>query len=231
MEYPTLDEETQRELNELKLRGNREAYGSIAQGYGLIGIAHVLLFRQAREVIKGKVSLDDFIRMYRLHSFSGEKNPPLLPSGYRYYCGGFTGFIHQIKEHNNIFLTKDLLDDRLYFVSSDYINELRDLEKKEYYDRTAYLAKRTWLPQDFTNPELVEDGIRFGRMMWCNVVRQYDDLSKGPLKGWDKNGTELRGRPQFKKITIAGRKLIAYYDKIVNATNPLPLNPNPKFSP
>lgn len=209
MEYPTLDESTQKELNELELTGYRAAYGSIAYGYGFVGVAHVLLFREARDVVNGKIPLDSFIEGYDLHDFSGEGNPPLQPAGYSFYVGGFSGSLHQIAERSGVFLTKDTLkrkDGRIHFVYSDHINALWDLEREGNYDKTASLAHRTWLPEDFTNGQLVEDGIRFGKVMWTNVVKGYDALS--------------RDNSQSDEITTAGRKLIAYYDKIVNTPNP-----------
>lgn len=209
MEYPALDESIQRELNELELTGNRQGYGSVAYGYGFLGIAHVILFRGARDVVSGKVSLDTFVEKNELRDFSGEKNPPLQPAGYRFYIGGFSGSSRKIAEQHGVFLTKDLLrikGEKAYFVYSDHINVLQDLEKEGKYDRTAHLAHRTWLPEDFTKRQLVEDGIRFGEVMWANVVREYDIVSKE--------------NSQSDEITVAGRKLIAYYDKIVNAPNP-----------
>lgn len=209
MEYPALDESTQRELNGLELTGNRQGYGSVAYGYGFLGLAHILLFREARSVVRGEVSLDTFVEKCDLRDFSGQGNPPLQPAGYRFYVGGFSGSSSKIAEQTGVFLTKDLSkikSGRIHFVYSDYINVLWDLEKEGQYDQTANLAHRRWLPEDFMDSELVENGIRFGKVMWANVVKEYESLSKM--------------NSQSDEITEAGRKLIAYYDQIVNAPNP-----------
>ena len=52
---------------------------------------------------------------------------------------------------------------------------------------------------DFENPELIEQGIRFGRDMWERRIR----------------GFEKYQNRQPQKVTDLGRKLIEYYSDLV----------------
>lgn len=64
-----------------------------------------------------------------------------------------------------------------------------------------------WQETDLENPKLVEQGIQFGKDMWNTCRIGFEDYIKQ---------RQIQGNPQSAKTTELGRKLIVYYDGIVN---------------
>ena len=80
-----------------------------------------------------------------------------------------------------------------------------DPEKIERYEYAFQLTDRKWKEEDFKNPELVGQGIKFGKDMWEICVDFYDKVKKE--------------YPQPEKVDELGRKLIAYYSSIILGSN------------
>lgn len=200
LQFPNLDGAIIKELNELtKEEVSRKvsyAFEHEILWYGIDAIAHAHLMRMAKDISEGKLSQDEFVKKYKLNFR-------------RSY--GFVGSLEKI-ESDGIFMPQhtcrdgegNKFDREVHFFNSDYGNRVNKKcwENKKY---AIELMGRRWQPSDLRNPELVEQGIKFGRDMWLTCVEGFEVAQKGYL--------DVSAQPQ--KVTDLGRKLIEYYSALI----------------
>ncbi len=211
MQLPTLDETTKKELNDLtKAEVSRSisfAYEHEMLWYGIDAVAHVYLMRMARDISKGILKQDEFIRKYEL-DFGNQE------------CG-FVLSLNKI-ESDGLFIPQQAycpgngkrLDRKIHFFNGDYDNRVRH---KGWVDKdyANQLMERKWEPSDLENPELVEQGVKFGRDMWGTCVKEFEISKRGILKEIY-NGKRIYSLPQPQKVTDLGEKLITYYSALIS---------------
>lgn len=206
---PTLDEETKKGLNEVTEEDIEVsyAYNHEILWYGICAVAHTHVMRMARDIAEGKISQDEFVKKYEL-DFESEKYGFVLP-------------LKKIENHG-IFIPSDAyysdangLERTISFFDSDYNNRIMFHESwvdKEY----AYkLVEKLWQPSDLANAEVVEQGVKFGRDMWQTCVEGFNRVKGGSIKG-TRNGKDIYGPAQPKKVTDLAEKLIAYYSEFIS---------------
>lgn len=208
MVYPTLDEATQRALNELSETELRHStYDHEILWYGVDAVAHVHLMQMAKRIAEGKISIEDFMEKYGLDF--GER-PIKFYDQVLAFEGGFSGLLKAI-ENDGIFIpqqayriTHGKAERLIQFFGGDYFNLIRKSSwtNKDYANA---LIRRKWQPLDLKSPEIIEQGVRFGRDMWKTCVEGFEIIQRGGKYG----------EPQPQHITDLGRKLIAYYSTIV----------------
>ncbi|GEM_PF-1423079 len=200
MQFPNLDGAIIKELNELtKEEVSRKVsypYEHEILWYGIDAIAHTHLMRMAKDISEGKLSQDEFVKKYRLDFRRSD---------------GFVASLEKI-ESDGIFIPQQACSDEegkkfdreVHLFNSDYGNIVRNKSwvNKEY---AIELMDRRWQPSDLRNPDLVEQGIKFGRDMWLTCVEGFETSQRGFL--------DVSRQPQ--KVTDLGRKLIEYYSALV----------------
>ena len=204
MELPKLDEATKNGLNELTVEEvSREvsySYEHEMLWYGVEAVAHAHLMRMAKDISDGRLSQEKFVEKYGLDF--GSKN---------------SGFVFPLEkiESDGIFIPQQAYwgsdgqrcERKVHFFEHDYINRVRHdgWIEKEY---AMQLIDRKWQPSDLENPELVQQGIKFGRDMWRTCVEGFHR---------EKNGDpEFNDPAQPQKVTDLGEKLIEYYSALVS---------------
>ena len=192
MTTATIDESTRTALNSLSRvviqNINNTAYGVEILSYGVDAIAHFHLMSMAKDVAEGRLKKEKFIETYGIQ-FKGDMG----------FLGSLDGAVA-----DGIFIPQQrVLDEngiKIWYFDLDYGNRIvhESWTDKEY---ARQLLDRQWQPSDFENPELVEQGIRFGRDMWqtCSV------------------GFNKRKNAQSSRINELAEKLISYYSAIANA--------------
>lgn len=158
--------------------------------YGLKGIFHILLMREANKIIS-QSDLDTFIDGFNIRLGVGNGTPfefdaenfrqqgLLIPEGsdtvvkafYRDYFNKYPGFPHpQTKEW------------------------------REEYKVAESLCHRKWEPTDFLDISLIEPAIQFGIGLWTNSVESYEEYD----------------RPRMSNQAVNNfQSLIDYYNTIV----------------
>ena len=211
MQLPKLDEATKNGLNGLTAeevsRSVSYAYEHEMLWYGIDAVAHAHLMRMAKDISDGKLSQEEFVEKYHLDF--GSQNY------------GFVVPLEKI-ESDGIFIPQQAYcgsdgqrwERRVHFFNHDYGNRVRHdgWVEKEY---ARQLMDRKWQPSDLENPELFEQGVKFGRDMWRTCVQGFERTKRGTLKGF-RDGKDIYGSPQPQKVTDLGEKLIAYYSALVS---------------
>ncbi len=233
MRYPSLDRATRKALNGLTLEeidestlaAFRASYGgcykteverteverSMAKSanypynheilwYGVDAVVHVHLMREALDISAGKVSLADFMTKFALNFNSPFQGNPCVPMS-RIRADGI--FIPPQAQHSKYSVAL-FNEDYNIRVGIDDLLPRESWPDKEYARK---LIKREWSPSDLECKELVEQGVQFGKDMWNTCMAGYKQY---------KEGKEKEGEPQAQVVTNLARKLITYYEKIVN---------------
>jgi len=178
-QLPILDETTKKGLNNLTReevdRNVSYAYEHEILWYGMDAIAHIVLMRNANNTLKGKWSMDQFIQKYDLKF--GKIN--------RY----FNGISMPLKkvELDGIFIPQQAYWDEegkikkreLCFFNPDYSNRI-DLNSYGFFykKKAKELVAKTWGKSDLENPELIQQGIEFGKQMWGSCVEEFEKKKK-----------------------------------------------------
>ena len=144
--------------------------------YGVKAMAHVHLMSMARNIAAGQISLDDFVADYGLdfehepRIFLGrlksmEDDSVYVPqTAYRYICGEIGGLGSK-------------RPGMVPYFSSDYKNLFigTSLTEQGYIEGTPIeLFEKDWKPEDLQNPEIVEQGIVFGKKLWELSVAEFE---------------------------------------------------------
>lgn len=246
MEYPTLDEATREAIDALTLEevdrsvldlyheryGNDDeerirrlcteansGYSHEILWYGVEAIAHVHLMRMALDISEGRLSVDDFVSKYSL-DFDGALSGIFVP-------------LRKI-ELDGVYIPQPAYAERWHGGEPSEKKRPVCLFNGDYHNRIGYdytpvetdhwgpdkqyarqLISRKWQPSDLENQVLMEQGVRFGRDLWRTCVAGFEWHCKYRHEGWG-----WKESHQAQRVTDLGRKLIAYYDGIVNVPNP-----------
>lgn len=232
MELPNLDEITKKALNELTIEKGSCAYEHEIIWYGIDAVAHVHLMRMAKDISKGRLSKEKFIKKYELEF--GNKN-----HSFGDWDHGFVVPLEKI-ESDGIFIPRqaylnaegERFDRKVWFFNRDYCNVF-------LYNADKYpvrLIEKKWQPSDFENSELIEQGIKFGKDMWEICVKRFEEYkgkpkervtysykNRGAILDWflprkQVRTVEMIVQPQ--KVTELGEKLIAYYSALIYGPTP-----------
>ncbi|MFA6073802.1 MAG: hypothetical protein WC758_06840 [Candidatus Woesearchaeota archaeon] len=209
MNLPDLDIMLKNTLNSLTLE-NLKFGTDVNHGfnhglllYGVEAITHNYLMQKAEDVSAGKLSKGEFIQKYNLGFLTDGKDIGLEFAIKKY--GFFVAPINTL-ESEGIFIPKqadwnilgEKLNKKVNLFGLDYTNLIyRDNWTNKDY--ALSLIHRKWQPEDLENPELVEQGIKFGEDMWKTCVAEFNEYK----------------HRQSASITDLGQKLIDYYSKIV----------------
>ncbi|HLC71378.1 MAG TPA: hypothetical protein VJI32_05190 [Candidatus Nanoarchaeia archaeon] len=236
MDYPTLDDATKKALNKLTLEEagvhpldytnpdsvlRRDANGGYAHEilwYGVDAITHVHLMRMARDISSQKLSPEGFVKKYNLTFEDLTKQHGLR--------GGWIRVPLTKIESGGIFIPRQAYsvkgnrrrkDRQIHLFDGDYGNRVelnpRTPNEPDPWPNKQYakqLMNRGWKSSDLESPELVEQGIRFGKDMWQTCVQGFEWCSNYRYEGWG-----IEESLQLPKVTELGRKLIAYYEEII----------------
>lgn len=221
MAIPSLDEATRKALNELteeEASGKvSPAYGYEILGYGIKAVAHAHLMQMARGIAEGRLSRGEFIEKYGLEFMD---NGLIEKYGSEFMDNGL-GFFAPLEkiESDGIFIPQQAYtsgekrsDNIVWFFDPDWHNRVFShyWADKEY---ALQLLDRKWQPSDLENPELVQQGARFGREAWLTCVVRFDEIVNR-VPGEHSGGNDTPAQP--KKVTDLGRKLIPYYSALVS---------------
>ena len=193
------------------------AYRISALYQGMEALAHAYLMLKARGVVRGEVSLEDFVNRFSLEF--GQKNPG---------CKGFTVLLKSIEGDGIIVPEQAYLPEFSNKAGENRTVGLFDnhwLGNWVRYDdaRRSYavrLIERIWQKEDLRDKSLVDDGALFGLDLWRTHAQYFEDrLTPRPLAySYDEGGELLvRGiaKPQPEEVTLIGRELFRYNTEIL----------------
>jgi hypothetical protein len=196
---------------EVKLSVNY-AYRHNLLGYGVNAIAHVHLMRKAKEYLLPKIlPLAEFIAKYGL---TFDKRWGLLGPLKKIESDGI--FVPRQKHWAEYGEDGEEDEIILNYFGQDYGNKLLSGEDREKYRYAEALMKKKWQPEDLENPELLEQGLRFGQDLWTICVQDFHSSKNGTIRVLFPDGRRLLNPPQPQKVTDLAERLIEYYCELLS---------------
>ena len=202
MNHPTLDNTTQEAINALTnqeiSRNVNYSFEHSLLWYGVDAVVHAVIMQDAIGNLGKDTSVDNLISQYDLKFEAGANGTGIGVSLRKVEQQGI--FIPSQKYHGQG-------DARRVLFNADYVNmvpwsyETMDTKTDlEALQAGLYITGLIWNKELLSDPETLNKGLRFARVIWKSSVDEFNKYSG----------------PQPVHITGLGIKLIEYYDKIVN---------------
>jgi hypothetical protein len=206
MQYPTLDEKTQAEIEGLDEKG----LGGLLslRSYGMDAVVHTVIMKAATSLRKRE--LKDFLERYGI-----------ILGGIRYgNLSQDTRLYSRTKEiaeegRGIVVLRRSIEKDGVYvlpyhrecllFFDGDIVNAFYDPSKGNFVQpgevsQILSFEQVHWFPELLLCRPLMQRGVRLGQFLWEVSVRSYRSLESSP---------------QPENVTQLGERIIAYYSSII----------------
>jgi hypothetical protein len=182
MKIPPLDKPIQDKINNLieDTDGKSSSYNTYFLHhellfYGLSSIAHYYIMDKAKEVVKGEISLNEFLNKYSLQKYEkfSIKDATIdsiyvkvnhIPQGGLEGKGFFMPL--NVLETENIFIPEKRRDRLIYLFQEDYGNKMLN---HHFWNRVTEMhdfLRKHWVSEDFKDPKIIKTGIKFSKSLW-----------------------------------------------------------------